>query len=228
MPVLQLQYRDRVINRIKVEQGLSLTIGRHPENDVVIDNGAVSSRHAKVDGLDGGYFITDLESTNGTFVNSVMVKTCQLRHGDSIVVGRHRILFGYAKGEDRPDKAPEELDKTVVIDAKRPKSTTFHPQINAYLSILKGGSGEIPLTAKVTKIGKDPTCDIHTSGFGVGKVALSISKMPRGYEISYVSGLKKPRINGEPLKAAVKLREFDTIDVGGMRLQFIYRDSLTV
>ena len=115
-----------------------------------------------------------------------------------------------------------------MIDAERPKSSGFQPQINAYLSILKGGSGDIPLTGKVTKIGKDPACDIHISGFGVGKVALSISKMPRGYQASYVGGFKKPRINGEPLKESAKLREFDTIDVGAMRLQFIYRESLSV
>lgn len=226
MPIVQLQYKDRVISRHRVAPGGSLTIGRHPESDVVIDNAAVSGKHAKIDGLEGGYFITDLKSTNGTFINSVMITTCQLKHGDSIVIGRHRLLFGYARGETRPERELAPLDKTMVMDVDRRKATASDAEVSAYLSILKGGSGEIPLTKKVTKLGKDPACDIVVAGFGVGKVALTISKMPKGYQINYVSGFKRPKVNGEPLKTSLKLREFDVVDIGTSRIQFIFRESL--
>lgn len=226
MPVVQLQYKDRVISRHRVEPGGTLTIGRHPESDVVIDNAAVSGKHAKIDGLEGGYFITDLKSTNGTFLNSLMITTCQLKHGDNIVIGRHRLIFGYTKGETRPERELAPLDKTVVMDAHRQRADLPAAEISAYLSVLKGGSGEIPLTKKVTKVGKDPACDIVVAGFGVGKVALTISKMPKGYQVNYVSGLKRPRVNGESLKTSLKLREFDTVDIGTTRIQFVYRESL--
>jgi len=226
MPVVQLQYKDRVISRHRVEAGGSLTIGRHPESDVVIDNAAVSGKHAKIDGLEGGYFITDLKSTNGTFLNSMMITTSQLKHGDSIVIGRHRLLFGYAKGEARPEKESAPLDKTVLMDAGRHRASVPSADVNAYLSVLKGGNGEIPLTKKVTKVGKDPVCDIVVAGFGVGKVSFTISKMPKGFQVNYISGFKRPRVNGEPLKTSLKLREFDTVDIGATRIQFVYRESL--
>ncbi len=226
MPVVQLQYKDRVISRHRVEPGGTLTIGRHPESDVVIDNAAVSGKHAKIDGLEGGYFITDLKSTNGTFINSQMISTCQLKHGDSIVIGRHRLVFGYARGETRPERELAPLDKTMVMDSARQRASVPVAEINAYLSILKGGGGEIPLTKKVTKIGKDSACDVVVAGFGVGKVSLTISKMPKGFQVNYVSGFKRPRINGEPLRTSLKLREFDTLDIGSTRIQFVYRESL--
>ena len=227
MPVVQLQYKDRVISRHKVNTGGALTIGRHPESDVVIDNGAVSGRHAKIDGLEGGYFITDLKSTNGTFLNSRVISTSLLKHGDSVGIGRHQLIFGYAKGEARPEGGQGPLDKTVIIDSSRQMGAVPGLEVNAYLSILKGGSGEVSLSKKVTKIGKDPGCDIVAQGFGVGRVSLTISKMPKGYQVNYVSGFKRPKVNGEPLKTSAKLREFDTLDIGSTRMQFVYRESLS-
>ncbi|WP_300667138.1 FHA domain-containing protein [Desulfoluna sp.] len=226
MPVVQLQFKDRVISRHRVEPGGSLTIGRHPESDVVIDNAAVSGKHAKIDGLEGGYFITDLKSTNGTVINRTMITTCQLKHGDSILIGRHQLIFGYARGETRPERELAPLDKTVVMDVGRQQPSGSSAELNAYLSILKGGSGDIPLTKKVTKIGKDPACDIVVPGFGVGKISMTISKMPKSFLINYISGFKRPRVNGEPLRTSVKLREFDTVEIGTTRLQFVFRESL--
>lgn len=225
MPVVQLQYKDRVISRHRVESGGSLTIGRHPESDVVIEDGSVSANHARIDGLEGGYFITDLKSIDGTFINSMMVSTCQLKHGDSIVIGCHRLIFSYAKGDARPGRAQASLGKSMVMDSDRQRTSPGF-EVNAYLSILKGGSGDVPLTMEVTKVGKDPSCDIVARGFGVGKVSLTVSKMTQGFQANYIGGFKRPKVNGEPLKTSVKLREFDTVDIGSIRIQFIYRESL--
>jgi len=67
----------------------SLTIGRHAENDIVIDHMGVSGKHAQV-ALEGqSIIVTDLQSTNGTFVNGHRIDRTELRPNDWISIGRH-------------------------------------------------------------------------------------------------------------------------------------------
>ena len=63
-----------------------LTLGRESGNAVVISSDQASRRHARVLLVAGGHVLQDLDSTNGTFVNSRQIKEQQLRHGDVIRV----------------------------------------------------------------------------------------------------------------------------------------------
>jgi pSer/pThr/pTyr-binding forkhead associated (FHA) protein len=70
-----------------------LTIGRHEDNDIVIDHMGVSGRHARV-AVDGhSVILTDLQSTNGTFLNGRRVEQGELRPNDWITIGRHILTF---------------------------------------------------------------------------------------------------------------------------------------
>jgi pSer/pThr/pTyr-binding forkhead associated (FHA) protein len=70
-----------------------LTIGRHAENDIVIDHMGVSGKHAEVT-LDGqSVIITDLKSTNGSFVNGRRIERAVLRPNDWISIGKHILTF---------------------------------------------------------------------------------------------------------------------------------------
>src|SRR5437588_8679209 len=91
MPRLILQFEDRVLKECSI--GLMVTIGRLPDNDVVIDNPAVSSHHACVfrDGED--WVIEDLDSKNGTFVNGKRASRQVLHHSDVLLIGKHTLLF---------------------------------------------------------------------------------------------------------------------------------------
>lgn len=66
-----------------------LTIGRHQDNDIVIDHMGVSGRHARVAVEGPSVILTDLQSTNGTFVNGRRVEQVELRPNDWITIGRH-------------------------------------------------------------------------------------------------------------------------------------------
>ena len=62
-------------------------LGRHPECDVVLDQGAVSRQHAQILLVDGEYFIEDLKSRNGTLVNGQLVEGRQaLPDGDELKI----------------------------------------------------------------------------------------------------------------------------------------------
>ena len=65
------------------------TIGRLPDNDVRIDNPAVSGHHSLIINILNDSFLEDLNSTNGTFVNGAVVTQQSLTHGDIVRVGTH-------------------------------------------------------------------------------------------------------------------------------------------
>ena len=61
--------------------------GRADDNDIVIDCGSISSEHAVMERVTGGYVLTDLGSTNGIKHNGTEVKKVQLRNGQNIELG---------------------------------------------------------------------------------------------------------------------------------------------
>ncbi len=236
MPILQLQFKDKVLQKFRLESGKTLSIGRRESNDIVIENVSVSGKHAKVDSIRNGFRLMDLNSTNGTFINDKMITTHVLEHGDIISIGKHRLVFGYVKGEKRPEKATKSeeenwSEQTMVLDTEEHRemlaktasdmSTKLSTSKLGILSYLSGGEGEIKLNRKLIKIGKDASNEIVVSGFTMGKVAATISKMPNGYQLSYVGGMSKPKVNDISVKESVNLEEFDTIEIGSLKFKFL-------
>lgn len=70
-----------------------ITIGRRVGNDIHIDNLAVSGEHALITTIGNDSFLQDLDSTNGTLVNTKPVKKHVLHHGDIIEFGRYQIEY---------------------------------------------------------------------------------------------------------------------------------------
>jgi hypothetical protein len=68
-----------------------VVIGRLPECEVVLGDTNVSRRHAQVALDDGGVVVTDLGSTNGTFVNGRRVTRATVRPGDELTIGTSRL-----------------------------------------------------------------------------------------------------------------------------------------
>ncbi len=68
--------------------GSKLTIGRNRQNQMVLPSPSVSNFHAKIYFEDGRYMLEDLNSTNGTFINGVMVDKKSLQPGDEISISQ--------------------------------------------------------------------------------------------------------------------------------------------
>lgn len=88
------------------------TIGRLPDNDVRIDNPAVSGHHSLIINILNDSFLEDLNSTNGTYVNGKLVKKHALQHGDVITIGHHQLRFS---DQQVSEPVQDEFEKTMVI-----------------------------------------------------------------------------------------------------------------
>ncbi len=241
MPLLTLKFKkdSTKIKEYRLERGQSVTIGRLESNDIVIENLAVSGHHAKIDWAGNGFLLTDLKSKNGTFVNDQLVISHWLKHGDVITIGKHILAFTYGSDEAQPDAGGDDaMSQTMVMDTGKYRSmlaknvSSMSSQASqssgaenvGVLSFLAGGEGEVELTKKLTKIGKNPSSDIVVSGLTVGQTAATISKRPDGYYLSYVGGMSKPKVNGEAVKESVALKQFDVIEIGSAKMQLVNKN----
>jgi pSer/pThr/pTyr-binding forkhead associated (FHA) protein len=92
------------------------TVGRLPDNDIRIDNPAVSGHHSLIINILNDSFLEDLNSTNGTYVNGKLIKKHALQHGDVITVGHHQLRF-----VEDDDAQQDEFERTMVIQpSQRP------------------------------------------------------------------------------------------------------------
>jgi FHA domain len=69
------------------------TIGRSPDCGIFLDDVTVSRKHAVLAERDGGFFIEDQGSLNGTFVNRKRVESAQLENDDELQIGKYRLTF---------------------------------------------------------------------------------------------------------------------------------------
>lgn len=106
MAKLLLKHGALTLNSYKLDQD-EITIGRNPENEIQLDDAAVSGSHAKVtrkanEYLDNhfDYYIEDLGSTNGTKVNGSRVSQQMLKHGDEIRIGGHQFIYDSGQVQD--------------------------------------------------------------------------------------------------------------------------------
>jgi len=237
MARLVLTFNKQVIKEYPVLKE-SITIGRNDDNTVVIDNLAVSGYHARIDHAGTDFILTDLQSTNGTFINNEKVVTHKLQHGDKIIIGKHVLLFVSSAKDQAQAPGGEgdkmDLDKTMMLDTAKQrellsKQKTAPAEAKAektgVISFIDGSDmGEIELIKKLTKIGKAETSEIRLSGMLMGSTAATISRRPSGYAISFAGGMAKLKVNGEVVKESVALKDFDTIELGSYKFQFYQKD----
>jgi ABC-type multidrug transport system ATPase subunit/pSer/pThr/pTyr-binding forkhead associated (FHA) protein len=101
-PTLKVETVDLSKDRIR--------IGRDPSNDFAIDHPVVSKNHAEIVKQGGKYFVVDLGSTNGTFVNGIKIKRHELQELDRIVIGPSELHFSGESLSHAPDAHVVRLD----------------------------------------------------------------------------------------------------------------------
>ena len=116
MAKLILSLDGSVIKEVPLDKE-RLTIGRRPNNDLQIDNLAVSGEHALIVTILNDSFLEDLGSTNGTLVNGVPIKKHILQHNDVVEIGKYKLkyLSEIQAGAGAQAAAAADYEKTMVI-----------------------------------------------------------------------------------------------------------------
>jgi pSer/pThr/pTyr-binding forkhead associated (FHA) protein len=254
MATLTLQFENSILKEYEV--GLSLTIGRLPDNAIVIDNPAVSGHHACIF-RDGDHFVVeDLHSTNGTFVNEKRVNRHTLQHGDAVLVGKHRLVFdqmasGQAAAAENTGPALANLNDTVYLDTKKHKEllTRLAPvkltQAKTAASATRAGAvSDGPSKIGVLRVvagradASQYYLEARTSLIGKSDDALVRLQgwfKPKAAVVITRSGDEyvatrlqgNARINDEPLSGRPSLRDGDVLYVSGLLLEFSWQTVST-
>lgn len=219
-----------------------MSIGRKPNNDIQIDNLAISGEHAAVVTILNDSFLEDLNSTNGTLVNGQPVKKHFLKNGDVVELGKYKLKY---IAEQAASSEPSDYEKTMVLransDLRAPE--TVQPSIpvarapampspaavlaaaaasaaaappagTGAIQILNGANAgrELVLTKTLTTLGK-PNVQVAV-----------IARRPHGYFITHVEGAQYPVINGKAIDAqAYPLNDHDIIEIAGAKMEFFLK-----
>src|SRR3990172_999982 len=101
MGKLVIKHQGRLIDEVNLKLG-DTKIGRLPNCDIVLHDGAVSGEHAVVKTVGVKSTIQDLDSTNGTFIENKQIRLHELRHGETIIIGGHALLYRADLNLDAP------------------------------------------------------------------------------------------------------------------------------
>jgi pSer/pThr/pTyr-binding forkhead associated (FHA) protein len=186
------------------------TVGRRGFNDVVVVHRSVSGEHALIRREGDCYFIEDLNSTNGTFVNGEFVKRHLLNHDDKVELGGCVLRF---RTDDAaaatPGAAPEPDTGPPTTSATMPQTLGQQP---ALIKVLSGEAAgrELLLTKVVTTIGKP------------GVQLASVSRRPSGFVLTHLQGRNRPVVNGVAMNQDVLIiRSGDVIELSGTQMRLI-------
>jgi pSer/pThr/pTyr-binding forkhead associated (FHA) protein len=249
MPKLTLQFEDRALKDYLV--GGNVTVGRLPNNTVVIDNPAVSGHHARIFREGGDVIVEDLESTNGTYVNEQHVYRHRLQHGDVILIGKHHLVFDQLADATATPAEPvmSGLGDTVYLDTKRHRAMLMSlrqarndaaraagerpmvamvPPERPAMGVLRVVDGpvapaEYSLEAHTSLIGRSKTSLVRLRGWFKPDVAVAIARSGDDYVATQLRG--KTLINSKPLTGRQHLKDGDVLYVSGAILQFSLRES---
>jgi predicted component of type VI protein secretion system len=244
MPKLTLKFENSILKEVSVGTK-EVSVGRSPDNVLVIDNPAVSHYHARVFRDEDRLMLEDFGSLNGTFVNGQRVKMVMLKPGDSVTIGKHTIIVtesreldGFATGTGETVPFAPKINETVMLDTKERRE--FLQQVAAggessqvaparmkvpTLVVRKGKTDqrEYVLTDKLTVVGKSAMATVKLRGWFAPKAAAQIHR--RDDNSYYVGAADKvPSVNGQPITHPTKLSPGDVVEVAGVELEFVVRD----
>jgi len=236
-----LKFNETVLKEIQLDLS-QLTIGRKPDNDLVIDSPAVSGHHAKITELHGAFVLEDLGSAGGTVVNDHKIVRQQLKSGDRVMIGKHVLDYHDEVKHHPPPPSPRLLDseKTFSKPAvpEPPAPSALHKEEEAQteepkpkerfgvLQIVEGRTDrkEYPLAGRMAIIGAQPGATVKLRGWLAPKTAALISRRHDEYSVSLSKEGKDVRLNGLPIQGRVNLNDGDLLEVAGVKMYFYLKE----
>jgi len=230
MPEIVVKYEDKVIEKVVIQKKM-ISIGRTPGNDIVLDNKAVSRKHALIEFNESSALIMDNESVNGTFVNNRKITEEVLKDNDQITIGKFDLIYH----RDAPKETQlAYLDGTMVLKTRKQRELLEKDKKARKVAEVAGGSvllGEayttrkrFPLNRAVITFGKSRFVNIPVKGFLVSRIQAKIIKDKDDFLLVNLGRKGKIRVNGESVQR-YRLKNDDLIEVGRSVFRFIQGKS---
>lgn len=198
-----------VLQELPLGQG-RITLGRGPENDLVLAYPMVSTRHAAIQPYRDSYLLEDLDSTNGTKVNGRRISKQALRDGDMLEIAAFHLFFREGG--------------TVAQAGSALGTASRHPVENAAHSTLANVSHHTPTLDVLDgpHAGKQLAITRILTTFGLpDKQVAVIYSLGRQCYLMHVEGESCPQVNDTPVGAYPYLLDhLDVIHLAGTHLRF--------
>ncbi|MEN8136334.1 MAG: FHA domain-containing protein [Thermodesulfobacteriota bacterium] len=225
--------KNRIIQRFTIEEGQCLAIGRGADADVIINNSSVSRKHSSLELKEGFYYLSDLNSMNGTRVNGKKISTeKQVLKSDNIAVGKFVLKPAKLLGDEveagsviADSMDMDSANKTLYVTGihKKDQGAVEAAPKKRLLSVLEGGAtpAKLILRGKTITAGKDPSSNLVIPGALLAKTLFSIKYRPEGYFIIPQTGMfSKIMVNGKKISGEKLLKPMDVIGVGKTKIRY--------
>jgi pSer/pThr/pTyr-binding forkhead associated (FHA) protein len=227
MAEIIVKFEDKVIERIVTEKK-RISIGRTNDNDIVLENRAVSRKHAIIEFNNNAAVIIDNESLNGTFVNNRKITEEVLRDEDVVTIGKYSLQ--YHSQAESPEADLSGMDGTMVLNTKRQKKLLENDRVERQIVAKFGGSvlvgednsefAEYKLDREVTTIGSAKFVHVKAKGMFLAGIQAKIVQENDGFSFINLGKKGKTKVNGEPVDRCV-LKNGDLITVGKTTFKFV-------
>ncbi|HEY8555562.1 MAG TPA: FHA domain-containing protein [Burkholderiales bacterium] len=206
MGKLVIRYQGRLVGEVNLRLG-DMKIGRKPTCDIVLADAGVSGEHALIQTVGTRSTIRDLDSTNGTFVESKRIRKHELRHGETIIIGEHSLLYREDINLDLP---PPGKRPATLMESSSQEKTAVLTSFGHLLAVEGKDKGKrVPLV-------KEETVFENPEGR-----PWRIIRTPESYVVHGSAGPNEPRVNDKPLPPGGHLLENgDLIRVAGTTYRF--------
>ena len=208
------------------------TVGRLPDNDIVLDHPAVSGHHCKITLVGDTFVVEDLKSSNGVFLNAKRTFKSGLKNNDVIGIVKHTLKYiddTTAEAALPPPALEVSGDPTIMIAPDKQKefarAAATAMKKPAMVRVIKGvvGPPEHELKASSTYIGKSDHVQIKIKRRGLfGSAPENAAMIARRLEGYFLVPVQQgyARLNGRALTQTEPLKDGDVIEVGGTTLLF--------
>ena len=236
MAKLTLTFGGKTIKEYELDKEI-ISIGRKADNDIQIDNLAISNTHAKVLTILNDSFIEDLQSTNGTMINGKKMVKHTLTNGDMITVGKHQLEYV----NEATEVADGDFEKTMIIQStentkpvSREESKKLSQSIGKIAADLDFSSAANTALSSISRLkllngsnmGKELNLDKILTTLGKpGVQVAAITRRPSGYFLLLVdpgSAAKRPSVNNIAIGSnAHPLNSGDVIEIAEVKMVYL-------
>jgi pSer/pThr/pTyr-binding forkhead associated (FHA) protein len=222
---LSIFLREHLIGRSTFDKE-EVRIGRSADNEVQIDNMALSRYHASIEVVGGAHIIKDFGTPQGTFVNGEKITAHRaLGDGDRIQLGKFALLFRTDKkpaptADIRDEASFAVAGETLVMSKQQPMPERPCPWAGYLEGEAVGGERPPyhPLAKDLFVIGSAPGCDlIVPSSVAAARAALIVRAWTGFTVVALGSQLKRNGVVPDP---AARLSNGDELGLGPMRFWF--------